>query len=61
MLIWKIILWITVVALGLSPFAIPVFIGKITKNSFVGFVLFFGYMALVLFIIKKIIPIIHGY
>ena len=61
MIIWKLILWITDVALGLSPFAIPAFLGKITNNSFVLFVLFFGYMALVFFIIKKIIQIILGF
>ena len=56
----QLIVSILIIALGLSCFVMPLFIGKITDNAFVGFVLFFSYMALVLFIIRKAVPFAVG-
>jgi len=61
MIIWKLIGSILVLALVLSMFVIPAFLGKITENSFVLFVLFFGYMALIMFVLREIFPVIFGF
>jgi len=47
---------IIVLCLGISPFFSLLVIGRISQNGFIMFILFFGWIAFVGFVLTEIIP-----